>query len=318
MTRSRTRHRRYRGGRGSLALLLALAIGLGLFGGTAALLDTAVSAQGAANPTGSTGSGSGQGGPGAGGGSPSDGSANDSAGDSTDDSTSADDGADAGTAAPPDYAAPTLSSVTLQKDGILVSWQAPSTDLTIDEFAVERSNTGGGGGFTPVFWEGDDTTRSFLDKLADQPIERLASGYRWVYRVRAIYENADGTVSHGDWSAELGVTLPTFPKPTSPALDLNEFKYDQTRAELSWEAPTLSWSNTALPHSGYILHRTLSANDGKSAPQTTLVGRATASGDQYSEYLSTSYLKSNKVQYTIRATYGIFFSQPVQTSAVGH
>ncbi len=138
--------------------------------------------------------------------------------------------------------------------GLKVSWSPPDTSessYTLVGYGIQRKDFVSSEYITLVEHTGDTET-SYIDSSGDPDEEdKFIGGRAYGYRLRAIYEDADETLHYSDWTTHVVVHVPRYPKPTNLAVADTSEEDEPATYELTWTAPTLSWSEDAAALSGY-------------------------------------------------------------------
>ncbi len=179
-------------------------------------------------------------------------------------------------------AAPTDPQISVVSEGLQIDWTEPSADeirpnLTLVGYEVQRGATGTGS-FDTILDNSGDTETVFVDSTGNKQSWFLA-GSALVYRIVAIYETDQAIEVRSSASSATTVTVPAFPNASN--LERSD---GANGVDLSWTAPSLSWSSEAPPRTGYQL---TIVDDGVASRETLdsdAVSYTHADGDLFAKY----------------------------------
>lgn len=202
-------------------------------------------------------------------------------------------------AQPSSTAAPSIIGLSVSSSGIHLEWEDGATEQEVRDYDIARSP--GTGSFTTIA-SGTEST-SFLDTFSGARIDQLDSGSRWSYRVRANIEDAEGNITTTGWSGTQSTSLPTFPRPSGVQFG---WQGPGSAATLYFSSPTLSWSNQALPQTGYAILRSRYTGANPNSGTISLIATAGISNSEQSR--SDTPPSDANYAYAVVATYGVFYS----------
>lgn len=158
------------------------------------------------------------------------------------------------------FSAPAPGTVTLStvKTGIKVEWAAPSyneDDATMVGYQIDR---GRNYIYTTLVSDTESTATTYTDTSGDpNHDDRFKGLLAYFYRVKAIYEDADGEEHVSSPSPHKTITIPY-----GPPTDLERVDDESGGVSLSWIPPSTPWGTNKASISGYQLTVTPLGDEG--------------------------------------------------------
>ena len=140
--------------------------------------------------------------------------------------------------------APTSVQGEAVSTGLQISWATPEapSDTTVGTLVGYQIERAPKHGYLSTLIEDTETTDTSYTDTSGDTSGRFTAGHRWYYQVLGIYEAEDGTRTSTAASDDVAISVPNVPQATSL-----ERSNDDDGVHLTWNAPSLSWSQGFAP-----------------------------------------------------------------------